>query len=116
MLPLPPTVNGSSRKLRETCANLASEATHQARRTDHQEKLESELREASATLALAEGRADDLAERLGGIESASRVLQLHLKVQVRRVTFTTYPGTVLRYWQTVAVLTDKSEKWERSLK
>ena len=50
--------------------------------------MESELREASATLTLAEGRADDLAERLGGLGSASHALQVHLKVEACPYTST----------------------------
>lgn len=68
-------------QLKKKCKDLEFEATSQARRRSLEGELEKQLREASVALALAEGRATDLANRLADRESASCTLQLRLKVK-----------------------------------
>ncbi|CAM9733806.1 unnamed protein product [Pylaiella littoralis] len=65
--------------LEKKCKDVEFEAICQARQASLQEKLGSQLREASMALALAEERAADLTSRLADQESISCSLQLRLK-------------------------------------
>lgn len=68
-------------QLQKKCKDLEFEAASHERQISQQGEVESHLRETSVALALAEGRASDLARRLADQEAASSRLQLRLKVQ-----------------------------------
>ncbi|CAM9718759.1 unnamed protein product [Ectocarpus sp. 4 AP-2014] len=65
--------------LQKKCKDLEFEAASHERQISQQGEVESHLRETSVALALAEGRASDLARRLADQELTSSTLQLGLK-------------------------------------
>ncbi|CAM9769624.1 unnamed protein product, partial [Ectocarpus sp. 13 AM-2016] len=65
--------------LQQKCKDLEFEAASHERQISQQGEVEAHLRETSVALALAEGRASDLARTLADQESTSNTLQLRLK-------------------------------------